>query len=147
MKRIIIPPVFVLISLILIVISYFLLPELNWIPFPLNLLGIIVGFVGFVIMGKSNDLFKKHQTTLTIEKSSFLIQDGVFSKTRNPMYISMFLLLLGIGFCFRNIFSILTPFVFIILIHFLFVLKEEKLMLEAFGQDYLDYKKRVKRWI
>jgi len=98
-------------------------------------------------MGKSRDLFQKHQTTLSIERSSVLIQDGVFSKTRNPMYIGMFLLLLGIGICFRNLFSILIPFIFLVLIHFVFVLKEERLMFDEFGQAYLDYKAKVKRWI
>jgi protein-S-isoprenylcysteine O-methyltransferase Ste14 len=147
MKKLIIPPVFLMISLILIVITYFVLPDLNLIPFPLNLIGIPICFSGFVIMGKSRDLFKKYQTTLYIEKSSSMIQEGVFSKTRNPMYIGMFLLLLGIGVCFRNMFSILIPVLFMILIHFVFVLKEEKLMFDVFGQIYLDYKTRVKRWV
>ncbi|MBK8808370.1 MAG: isoprenylcysteine carboxylmethyltransferase family protein [Bacteroidales bacterium] len=147
MKKIIIPPVFVLVFLILIVISYFLIPEYNLLPFPFNLLGVIISFLGFVIMGKARDLFKKNQTTLDIEKSTFLIDEGVFSKTRNPMYIGMFLLLLGIGICFMNIISILLPFLFIISIHFVFVLKEEKLMTEVFGQEYIHYKEKVKRWI
>ena len=143
----IIPPVFLLISLILIVTSYIVLPDFNLIPFPVNLLGILISLSGFALMGKSRDLFQKHQTTLSIERSSVLIQDGVFSKTRNPMYIGMFLLLLGIGICFRNLFSILIPFIFLVLIHFVFVLKEERLMFDEFGQAYLDYKAKVKRWI
>lgn len=147
MKKLIIPPVFVLISLILMISFYFILPTYNWIPLPINLLGILVSFSGFVIMGKSRDLFKKYQTTLEIKESSSLIQEGVFLKTRNPMYIGMFLLLLGIGFCFGNVFSILTPFVFLLLIHFIFILKEEQLMFEVFGQEYLEYKTKVKRWI
>lgn len=97
-------------------------------------------------MGKARDLFGKHQTTLTMAKSSFLIKDGVFSKTRNPMYCGMFLLLLGIGICFRNVFSILAPLVFLFIIALFFVPKEEQLLLESFGQEYLDYRKTVKRW-
>jgi protein-S-isoprenylcysteine O-methyltransferase Ste14 len=147
MRKLIIPPVFVLISLILIVIFYFVSPEFNWIPFPANLIGIVVSFTGFVIMGKSRDLFNKHKTTLDIEKSSFLIQEGIFLKTRNPMYVGMFLLLLGLGICFMNLFSILIPFGFILILHFVFVLKEEKLMFDSFGQVYTNYKSKVKRWI
>jgi protein-S-isoprenylcysteine O-methyltransferase Ste14 len=147
MRKLIIPPVFVLISLILIVTLYFVFPKFNWIPFPANLIGIVVIFIGFVIMGKSRDLFNKHKTTLAIEKSSFLIQEGIFLKTRNPMYVGMFLLLLGLGICFMNLFSILIPLGFILTIHFVFVLKEEKLMFDSFGQVYTDYKSKVKRWI
>ncbi|NJK97416.1 MAG: isoprenylcysteine carboxylmethyltransferase family protein [Bacteroidales bacterium] len=98
-------------------------------------------------MGKARDLFGKHQTTLAIAKSSYLITDGVFSKTRNPMYCGMFLLLLGIGICFRNIYSILVSFIFLFIMALFFVPKEEKLMIESFGQNYLDYMKAVKRWI
>lgn len=147
MKRIMIPPVLFSAFLIMTVCWFFCFPGLNLIPFPFNLSGIILSMAGLILMGKTNQLFKKHQTTMTFEKSTFLIREGVFSKTRNPVYISMFLFLLGIGVCVTNILSVITPFVFIILTHYLFVLKEEKLMFQAFGQEYLDYKTNVKRWL
>lgn len=147
MSKLFIPPVFVFICCIFIVLFYFLVPGCNLIPYPFNLCGVAVTITGFAFMGRSRDLFKKHQTTLFIEKSSHLITEGVFSKTRNPMYIGMFLLLLGLGICFRNLFSILTAFGFILLINFTFILKEEKMMTETFGKSYLDYKRSVKRWI
>lgn len=147
MKKIIIPPVFVLLSLILIVLFYIFVPQYNIIPYPFNFLGIAVSFGGIVIMGKARDLFKQHATTLAIEPSSFLIKDGIFSKTRNPMYIGFFLLLLGIAICFMNAFSLCCPFGFFISMQLIFIPKEEKLMMSVFGQAYLDYKKQVRRWI
>ena len=147
MKKLFIPPVFVLISLVLIVMFYFMIPEYNWIQFPLNFSGLLITFIGFVIMGKARDLFKKHKTTLTYNKSSYMITEGIFAKTRNPMYIGMFLLLLGIGICFMNLFSILTPFGFILLIRLFFIPTEEKMMYDTFGHDYLEYKNKVRRWI
>ena len=98
-------------------------------------------------MGKARDLFKKHNTKLAIETSSSLVTEGPYSKTRNPMYIGMFLLLLGIAVCFANLLSMLTPLGFILAIHLIFIPKEEKLMHEAFGNQYLEYKGKVKRWI
>jgi protein-S-isoprenylcysteine O-methyltransferase Ste14 len=147
MRKLIIPPIFVLISLILIVIFYFVLPEFNWIPFPVNLIGILVSFTGFVIMGKSRDLFKKYKTTLAIKNSTSLIQEGIFLRTRNPMYVGMFLFLFGLGICSKNLISILIPFGCILILHFVFVLKEEKLLFDSFGQDYAGYTAKVKRWI
>jgi protein-S-isoprenylcysteine O-methyltransferase Ste14 len=146
MKKLFIPPVFVLISLILIIGFCFFLSEYNIIPFPFNFAGILIALPGFALMGKSRDLFKKRQTTLFIEKSASLVTEGVFSKTRNPMYIGMTLLLFGISICFMNIFSMIVPFVFIITIRFTFVPIEEKMMLETFGEEYLDYKAKVRRW-
>jgi protein-S-isoprenylcysteine O-methyltransferase Ste14 len=147
MKRLIVPPLFVLLSLILIVLPHFLVPAYNIIPFPYNFAGLIICFGGFALMGKARDLFKKHNTNLAIETSSSLVTEGPYTKTRNPMYIGMFLLLLGIAVCFANLLSMLAPLGFILAIHLIFIPKEEKLMHEAFGNKYLKYKGKVKRWI
>lgn len=147
MKRFIVPPLFVLISLVLIAVFHLFVPRFNIIPFPFNFAGMFISFAGFVLMGKARELFKKHNTNLTIETSSSLITEGPYAKTRNPMYIGMFLLLLGIGVCFANLLSMLAPLGFILAIHLIFIPKEEKLMQEAFGNKYLEYKNKVKRWI
>ncbi|HBL74981.1 MAG: hypothetical protein A2W90_06580 [Bacteroidetes bacterium GWF2_42_66] len=147
MKKIFIPPVFVFISIFLIVFFCFLTPDFNWIPFPFNFCGILITFSGFAIIGKTWELFRKNKTTLLIKTSSFFITDGIFSKTRNPMYLGMFLLLFGVAVCFTNLFSIITAFSFLLLMHFVFIPKEEKLMFETFGDEYLDYKKKVRKWI
>lgn len=147
MKNILIPPVFVAISLILIIIFYLTLPRLNFIPFPYNISGVIILITGFAIMGKAHDLFKKYKTTLYFNESSHLITDGIFSKSRNPMYIGMFLFLLGTAVCFMNLFSLITPFIFLTAVNLIFIKKEEKMMAEKFGDEYLRYKSRVKRWI
>lgn len=146
MKRLFIPPVFVLISVLLIVLFYFLYPNYNIIRFPFNLIGIFISFGGFVIMGKARELFKKHETTLKIKTSSSMITEGVFSKTRNPMYVGFSLLLIGVSICFMNLFSMICPFVFILFMNVTFIPIEEKLMVQQFGNEYLDYKSKVRRW-
>jgi protein-S-isoprenylcysteine O-methyltransferase Ste14 len=147
MNKIVIPPVFVLISVILIMFFYFYLPQYNLIRFPYNLPGLIVIFSGFVLVGKVWELFKKHKTTLEFEESAVMITEGMFSKSRNPMYIGMFMLLCGLAMCFGNLFSLLTPVGFILLIRFLFIPKEERLMENKFGEKYLLYKQKVRRWL
>jgi protein-S-isoprenylcysteine O-methyltransferase Ste14 len=147
MKRFIIPPVFAFTSIVLIVLFYFILPEYNWIQFPINLFGLIISLFGFLIVRKVRSLFNKYKTTLKYKESTHMNTDGIFSKSRNPMYIGMFLLLLGIGICFLNIFSILTPFGFILAINLLCIPREERMMFDTFGQEYLDYKSKVRRWI
>lgn len=52
-SKLFIPPVFVLVSLVLIVVFYLIMPENYKIPFPFNLTGIIISLTGFMIMGKS----------------------------------------------------------------------------------------------
>jgi len=147
MRKIIIPPVFVFISIIAIVLFYFKASTYNFIEFPFNLIGIGIMLLGFYMMGKARELFKKHKTTLMIQQSSSVVTEGVYSKTRNPMYIGMFLMLLGTGICFMNLFSLLVPFIFILLIRIIFIPTEERLMNETFGKEYRDYKNKVGRWI
>lgn len=147
MKRLFIPPVFLLLSFILIVIFYFFVPQLNVIPFPFNLGGILFTFIGFGCMGKTRQLFQKHKTTLFIEESSCMVTEGLFGKSRNPMYIGMFMSLFGLSICYRNLLSMAMPFVFLLTIRVVFIRVEEKLMLDTFGQEYINYKNRVRRWI
>jgi protein-S-isoprenylcysteine O-methyltransferase Ste14 len=147
MKKLIIPPVFVLLSLVLIVTFYFIFQSYNLIPFPFNLAGILIIIAGFVVMSKARDLFKKHQTTLTYNKASQLVTEGIFAKSRNPMYIGMFLMLLGTAICFMNLISVIVSFIFILIINFISVPIEERMMEDSFGLEYNEYKKIVRRWL
>lgn len=147
MKYLYIPPVLILYCIFIMVMLYYYVPQNNLIEFPFNLAGVLIAFSGFVLMGKARDLFKKHQTTLQIEKSSHLVVEGVFSKTRNPMYIGMTILVLGFSVISTNILALVLPFLFSTIVGLVFVRKEEKLMFDVFGNDYLEYKKRVRRWV
>lgn len=147
MNKLFIPPALIVYSIILMVLSFFFLPDYNLIKFPFDLAGLLISFPGFIIMGKTNDSFKKHNTTTAIKESSHLINEGVFAKSRNPMYLGMFLLLLGFSILSTNIIAIATPFLFITIIRIAIIPKEEKLMHTVFGDEYLEYKKKVRRFI
>lgn len=147
MHKILIPPVFVFLSIVIILLSYFLLPHYNFIPFPFNFSGLMVVFGGITIMGKARDLFKKHNTTLAIEPASNLIREGIYAHTRNPMYIGMFLLLMGIAICFGNLAALFSPVLFILLVSIVIIPKEEKMMQESFGEAYKIYCSKVRRWL
>ncbi len=147
MKKLFITLMLVLYSLILIILFYFFIPNFNVVPFPFSLIGLPVAFYGFVVMGKARDLFMKYNTTLDFETSVHLIDEGILSKSRNPMYAGMFLLLLGIAVCFGNIISICVPFVFIILLRMFFIPMEEKMLGNTFGKEYLNYKSKTRIWL
>jgi protein-S-isoprenylcysteine O-methyltransferase Ste14 len=144
MKKLI-PPKYLFISLAIILLSYFIAGEL--IPFPYNFAGLIVFTAGFVLMGVTNKLFKRYNTPNTFAKSSAIIQEGPFKFSRNPMYLGMFLFLLGPGIWAGNIISLTVPFIFLAIIHFVFVPFEEKKMEDTFGESYLLYKRKTHKWI
>lgn len=147
MKKLFIPPTLIAYSILIMTAIYYFMPQFNLIIMPYNLIGILIAFSGFILMGKARDLFKKHQTTLKIEKSNHLIDEGIFSRTRNPMYVGMSILIFGFSIFSTNILALFIPIIFMSIVRLVFIKREEQLMFEAFGKDYLEYKKKVKRWI
>lgn len=147
MEKLYIPPTLIGYCMLIMISLYIFVPQFNWIGFPYNLVGLLISFSGFVIMGKSRDLFRKHQTALKIEKPDHMIKEGVFSKTRNPMYMGMTILIFGFSIFSTNLIALILPFLFLTIVSLIFVKKEEQLLYEAFGNDYLEYKKDVRRWI
>lgn len=147
MKKLYIPPTLIAYSILIMIALYFFAPQFNLIGFPYNLIGILIAFSGFILMGKARDLFKKHQTTLKIEKSNHMINEGVFSKTRNPMYTGMTILIFGFTVFSTNVLALFLPLFFMTIVRLIFIKREEQLMFETFGKDYLEYKRKVRRWI
>ena len=147
MRKLYIPPTLIVYCVLSMVLLYFFVPQYNFIRFPYNLIGLLIAFGGFMFMGKARDLFKKHQTTLKLEESNQLIREGVFSKTRNPMYVGMCILVFGFSILSTNVIALSLPFIFLVLVNLIFITKEEHLMVEKFGEEYLEYKKNVRRLI
>ena len=133
MKKIHIPPALIIYCLLSMIVFYLVFPKYNRIVFPYNLTGFIIAFSGLYLMDQTRDLFKKHQTTLKIEKSNHLITEGIFTKTRNPMYMGMFFLVLGFSIFSTSLLSLGLPFVFVLLVRLIFIRKEEQLMMETLG--------------
>ncbi|MGD8985256.1 MAG: isoprenylcysteine carboxylmethyltransferase family protein [Desulfobacteraceae bacterium] len=142
------PPVYLFLSIAIILLLHFLLPGTRVLPFPWNLLGIIPLVLGIVMNLVADRSFKKNETTVKpLEESTALVTDGVFRFSRHPMYLGFVLILLGIA----SLMGSLTPFVivfgFAIFMHIVFMAFEEKKLEETFGEVWLEYKKKVRQWI
>ncbi len=146
-RKLYIPPSLIAYSVVLMILFYFFLPQFNFMVFPFNLSGLIISIVAFLSLGKTRDLFTKNETTFRIETSSTLMQGGPFSFSRNPMYLFMSTIILGFAILSTNVLSLILPFLFAVLVSLIFIPKEEKLLKESFGEEFLSYKKKVRRWI
>ena len=92
----------------------------------------------------------KNQTTinpLNPYQASFLVNSGIFGFTRNPMYLGMLLILMSISFKFNILGGILICILFKIYITRFQIMPEEEAMEKIFGKDFVEYKKKVRRWI
>ncbi len=115
---------------------------------PLILIGICLIGLGFLLAFNSISRFIKAKTgVVPFSESTTLITEGFYKYTRNPMYVGMNSFLLGLMLILKNPLNIIFLIIFFFIVRNMFVLKEEVQMEETFGEDYLTYKRKVRRWL
>ena len=109
----------------------------------------ICGIAGLVIIVRGVQIFHQHQTTVdprTPNASTQIVTSDIYSFTRNPMYLGMALCLLGWAFYLGNLIALGLVFGFVGYISRFQILPEERLLQSKFGQEYIDYMVKVRRW-
>jgi protein-S-isoprenylcysteine O-methyltransferase Ste14 len=76
-----------------------------------------------------------------------IVRSGPYKFTRNPMYLSLCLLQLAIGFLLDGWTPILFAVLLWMILNFGVVLREESYLERKFGEQYLSLKRQVRRWI
>ena len=148
MKNTIPPPIVTFICALLIYLSKPIFPELI-IKYS-NQISLVFLIFGLVIIIISFQRFKKEKTTINpinIEKASSLVTGGIFKYSRNPMYLGMLLILISIAIRFNFYGGMLIVGIFIYFITYFQILPEEKAMLKLFGDDFINYKNKTRRWL
>lgn len=147
-KRKVIPPVYLFATLLLMWLTHRYIPIFQYVYEPVAYLGIIAVLFGITMAGISAGMFKRAGTGLEpFDEATVLVTSGFYRFSRNPMYMGMFLMLLGVAFLMGSIGALLPILIFILIIRNNFVLGEERFMQATFGQQYLQYKSEVRRWI
>jgi len=147
-KRKIIPPVYLLMTLVLIWPTQYFFPVYQYVLPPEAYSGIILVLFGITMAAISAGMFKRVDTGLEpFDEATVLVTGGFYRVSRNPMYMGMFLMLFGVAMLFGNLGALFPIPVFILIIRNNFVLGEERFMEAAFGQQYLHYKSNVRRWV
>lgn len=110
--------------------------------------GLAIVGLGIAVMGVNE--FKKAQTTVNPHipnNATSLVTRGIYQYTRNPMYLGLSLALLGWAVYLSNGSAFILLPVFVIYISRFQIQPEEKVMMQKFGNNYRDYKARVRRWL
>ena len=104
--------------------------------------------VGIVLNLWSARLFKQQRTTIKpFQRSETIVAKGPYRWSRNPMYLGMSLVLLGIALLLGSTTPMLIIPVFIGIISVRFIAVEERMLTDRFGPTYEEYCKRVRRWL
>lgn len=105
---------------------------------------------GLLIDAVSVVAFFRAKTTinpLQPERSEVLVVKGLYRVSRNPMYLGMLLILMGICVYLGQPLNVVFLMVFVGLINTLQIRPEERALRTRFGQSYVDYCHRVRRWV
>lgn len=115
---------------------------------PYSYAGIILAFVGAVMTIQADRQFKNNGTTVKpYEQPSYLEMAGPFRLSRNPMYLGFALILLGEAVFLGTTLTFLSPLIFVLICQVLYIPAEEKNLEASFGNEYLQYKRKVRRWL
>lgn len=76
-----------------------------------------------------------------------LVTSGLYQISRNPMYLGMAAVLLGIALLLANFAAFSGPVFFVWIVTLLQIKPEETALQKVFGEDYQSYRLRVRRWI
>jgi len=102
----------------------------------LIILGIYIWYQG-AIKSKLDDNIIKNK----------LVTTGIYSYTRNPLYTAFIFVFTGILFMMNNLYLLILPFIYWLLLTILMKNTEEKWLKDLYGKEYIDYCKRVNRCI
>ena len=147
-KKQLLPPMYFVFAMALMVLLHFSLPIASWLPWPWRAGGVVLTIIGLGFNVVADRQFKRHGTTIKpFQSSSVLVTDGIFGFSRNPMYLGMVLVLVGIGIVLATIGPLALIPVFAWWITTRFVVPEEKDLTRQFGRAFIDYRSRVHRWL
>jgi len=110
--------------------------------------GILIIAAGLGLIVSARILFKRTgQNPAPWKPSPELILKGPYRFTRNPMYLGVTLVELGLGLAVNNLWISLFAAPALLTVHFIAVLPEEKYLNEKFGESYKAYLSRVRRYL
>jgi len=148
--RVPVPWVFILVYLVSVGVQQFLpivipSPDLAWI---IRIAGFVfVGF-GIAVAFSAVGIFRKTKTTtVPHETPSTLVISGPYRFTRNPMYVGLTLIYLGVAGTRNEIWPVIVLPLLLAYINFLVIPVEEKNLRGVFGDEYQKYGERVGRWL
>jgi protein-S-isoprenylcysteine O-methyltransferase Ste14 len=141
------PPLLAAALLLVTLILHFVLPEDRVVGWH-HVIGLLLTAGGVGLSSFAAAIFQARETTKNPygEPATFVVQ-APYTWTRNPMYLGLTTALLGLAIFFSSIVMLLAPLVFFLVIDRMVIPREEETMERLFGQQYVDYKNRVRRWI
>ena len=142
------PPLIAGLLLALSVGLHFVLPQADRRQFACALCGVTAIAISCGVLLWAWWLFRQSGTpTRPTARATALVTAGPFRVSRNPMYLAIVVLLLGIAVWVGSLPMLLAPVGFFAVMSLVVIPAEERRLRETFGEAYLSFTQRVRRWI
>ena len=144
------PPVYALLSAVLMWTLSKIWPGAFWLDYPWRWAGPVIMVSAFLLDLDSLFIFRRNHTTINPlhpEQTSTLVTEGLYRFTRNPMYLGLLIVLTGWSIYLGNITALFVLPLFALVITYWQIVPEERVLEQKFGDHYLAYKRSVRRWL
>jgi protein-S-isoprenylcysteine O-methyltransferase Ste14 len=140
------PPRIAMLLMIIAIAVHWLIP-ISILPSSLTVAA-LAGVTGFSLMLRAWWLFKVGETAICpTAETTMLITHDVFTVSRNPMYLGMVLMLVGCAIYAGTLPFYLMAALYFAIINIVFCPYEEQNLQKKFGEEFLVYKRSVRRWL
>jgi len=112
---------------------------------PAGIVLIIIG-IGLVILARREFAYSRQPTDPGYPTSK-VVKTGVFSISRNPLYLGSVILFFGIALTMNILWILVALLASIIVCHYVLIIPEEKYLAGKFGEEYKEYTTTVQRWL
>ena len=141
-------PLLALIYIALVYLLAWLIPLPLAVPAMLQLVGFLLVILGFLLGLAALITFRRAGTTVNPRSQvSHLVTSGIYSFTRNPIYLGFLLIVIGISLDSGTYWGTLLAPILIILFNQLVIRPEEEYLMHKFGEQFNSYKEKVRRGI
>jgi protein-S-isoprenylcysteine O-methyltransferase Ste14 len=111
-------------------------------------LGVVLVALGLALAGAAMIAFRRARTSpIPVKPTTAIVETGPYRFTRNPMYVGLTLLYLGLTLWVGSLWPLLLLPVALFALQRFVIAREERYLEAKFGDQYLRYKARVRRWI
>ena len=114
----------------------------------IKITGVLLLMIALLFLSTSLRQFLKSKNTLVpIKPATSLQTTGIYTISRNPMYLGLAILYLGITCLIGNWWQLILLPLLLLIVQLFVIRPEEQYLTRRFGNLYLQYKKKVRRWL
>jgi protein-S-isoprenylcysteine O-methyltransferase Ste14 len=146
--RVIYPPVWMVFGVVVIFAADEFLPGPRFAGAAAQFLGSALLVAGLALLVLAGGLFSRADTGMVpFRDTRVLVTHGLYRYSRNPMYLALALVLLGVAVTVGSTVALLVPVAFLLIMDRRFIRAEERQLEALFGEEYRAYCRRVRRWL